>query len=1037
MKSNITANNKSPKHPSLVREPSNSHSFDNTALPRKRNLPPKQPSMLPSSNPPRSSALPPTSFDSDEDLPLSLVKASLSNDLKPNYPSHTSSKDNAKSPKNPEPPSPLDPHLTDILLDLESINFASDSLFPNTEAGFDLAPLDFGPPSNSSPKASGSNVSPLITDLVGRKKVKSNFIQRLDGHKPSNSPNNLSFTVQNQNIGSISPPLTHPHRNPSTSSQRSPSITSIHCLNSSGSFVSQDSLSLKKTYYDSHFKDKNYNHLNPAISRSNSTASNSSHMALHYTSEYPLRADSSSHYYEKQLGNKNSEKKNSSHLTNSDSNTPQLKILGDSNDLVLSPKSNYMLNLQDSGDFEIINFEEYDVTGSRPNKSFNRLEQGSNINTLSQTNINRSSTFKQTHKQFLLKRTKTAPKIPNKPNRAAPAFNNNISSPEIDISSSKSSIVSNKTISLKFSPYISSTGKQICSNPVIDRLRPENIVNPPTLSSLVSNYNKHKLGIIDIINFELLFKSLVDIKAIDIVSYRYNDRAYSNLSLSESRKASSSITSLESNSKSESSNKPDPSLNSDSIELIKLNLYFTDTTQYLPLTIASVSSVFSVLKILKRFNLIDPENPSWSIFDVTSDFSVERPLCYWESIGNIVKSWEPYSNNYMVVKEYPRYSKLFLKNSIERKDLTYSSVLHFRTIKFKWTKMQVEISNGSVNIFKPGKNKKEFQSFSLDNYDICIPYNPIKNSPSSFVFGLKPELPPNVYEKPEANYIKFFCTDSSQDLEFLLNLLQSSKNPSKLRSICKNSLVDSSPATTGLGTEFINEPLIHLDPDNKPSIHNISAKHKALDTVNKLVESEFIFNLLKKGILSDIDEEFFYLGSLPQVKNALNSGESLNDYSSPRYSRSESKEREGSYIQTESSPQSNYLISKIAKAPPKPSTIVRKESVFKKGSLLGSNLPRTSKPAPESSSSKPNSNKFTAGSLLATLPAKKQREQQQSSNLQMLNKPLLSLGDIDTKNDSKVNPYSDIGTYDAETVGTKKFQSKPLIRLIPSNQLSD
>ncbi|PVU91788.1 hypothetical protein BB561_004199 [Smittium simulii] len=546
-----------------------------------------------------------------------------------------------------------------------------------------------------------------------------------------------------------------------------------------------------------------------------------------------------------------------------------------------------------------------------------------------------------------------------------------------------------------------SENQKISSSVNFGILSAQDYLDSEKFLSDINDYDNKKAGIIDKINLELIKKQLFDL---NMLAFKLD--SFKNNTLDAHK-----------------SNLPH-------IERVCLNVYIKDTDLYFPLKILSTTSISSVLNLLKKINILSSDICDWAIYDITSDFFIERVTCFWECIGEVVRNWEPFSNNFLVVRNYPSYKSLSLLKSVTTKNYEFLSSLHFRTIKLKWEKFQFELSNSLVKIYKIGKNKKELQILPLEKYDIYTAFMPIKNSPTPYVFALKPELPMQVFEKPEINYIKYFCVQSQSELEYWISILVASKNVLKFKSTCQNLTLNYNFPKVDDTAVIPDKPLIQLDLND----HNSDDKEDIIQTQNKLQKPQIV-DFDTEDILplfSDKSHEFnqdidnlFNLISFNMLNNIKKSEDIFASSSKNNTTEkvTQNKVHTGlEYINKNKNTLmlKNQSIDLQFSMPPK---LHQSSTTFKKGTLLEQYESRKSKPVIQKNVFI--QKKFTSGSLLADLPQKTKKINNESA----IGKPLIDLGiNISSKN-KPVIQNSLLSRSNSHTVGVKLVNFEPLVKI--------
>ncbi|KAJ2890849.1 hypothetical protein GGI21_006031, partial [Coemansia aciculifera] len=93
---------------------------------------------------------------------------------------------------------------------------------------------------------------------------------------------------------------------------------------------------------------------------------------------------------------------------------------------------------------------------------------------------------------------------------------------------------------------------------------------------------------------------------------------------------------------------------------VSVRIYVQDARRYYSFILTEYTTCEMILNDMKKSNIIDPDKTTWALFELVHYFGIERPLNHFENIMNVVESWEPRSNNYIIVKAFAHQSSLTL-----------------------------------------------------------------------------------------------------------------------------------------------------------------------------------------------------------------------------------------------------------------------------------------------------------------------------------------------------------------------------------------
>ncbi|PVZ98714.1 hypothetical protein BB558_005278 [Smittium angustum] len=421
------------------------------------------------------------------------------------------------------------------------------------------------------------------------------------------------------------------------------------------------------------------------------------------------------------------------------------------------------------------------------------------------------------------------------------------------------------------------------------------------------------------------------------------------------------------------------------LEKISFKIYIGSTLKYYPLVTASFTSIQTILEELSSLGIIDSENKTWSIYEVIPTFGIERPINVWEGVGDIFKSWESSSNNYLIIRPFYMHTKLLLANSVTPNNMVYTDSLQFRLNKSKWIKHDFTLSGLKFEAVKQKKSKLASFVAHLDMHNIYIPYSSVKGSPTKFIFGLKPNIPSHLFEKPEVDYIKWFCAHNEEVYSRWVHMLRMSINQHKFRFSFYERCFSSNETPKENKIQLPSRPLVNIEqshkennfvsPENSSSIENDPTINQETSDISFSTFSNIPIQKLLE-IMNSVQEDIEFIG-MPYLKklgltgfhpnDSVIDGPTLNQYSF----QNEPSEME---FLEKTSFVPGSLLEKVTTENQKREVVVDTnnfDEVFKKGSLLSRTPPNNIKTTTGKGARL--SPDFTKGSLLQGLQQKPQR----------------------------------------------------------------
>ncbi|KAJ1945032.1 hypothetical protein GGF37_001902, partial [Kickxella alabastrina] len=274
------------------------------------------------------------------------------------------------------------------------------------------------------------------------------------------------------------------------------------------------------------------------------------------------------------------------------------------------------------------------------------------------------------------------------------------------------------------------------------------------------------------------------------------------------------------------------------VRKISIRIYVEDAQRYYTFALTKYTTCEMIINDMKKSGIIDPQKNSWALFELVEYFGIERPLNHFENLMGLVESWEPRSNNYIIVKGFSQQSSLTLLGGVQPGDHAIQGMLYYRVKKNKWQKGVFRLQDHNMIYVKDSrsKSKKGTHYLTLTNNDVYTPFEPLRGAPTRFVFGLKSEMPMQMFEKPDEDYVKWFAVQSLESLREWLLVFRLAKNQIKFRQVLENRVVEASAIKGADNSTPINKPLVDLMADKQGNEADGQGK-KNSDFASELVTS--------------------------------------------------------------------------------------------------------------------------------------------------------------------------------------------------------
>ncbi|KAJ2446689.1 hypothetical protein IWW46_000764 [Coemansia sp. RSA 2440] len=230
------------------------------------------------------------------------------------------------------------------------------------------------------------------------------------------------------------------------------------------------------------------------------------------------------------------------------------------------------------------------------------------------------------------------------------------------------------------------------------------------------------------------------------------------------------------------------------VRKVSIRIYVQDARRYYTFALTEFTTSEMIINDMKKSGIIDTEKSNWALFELVDYFGIERPLNHYENLMTVVESWEPRSNNYIIAKGFAQQAALTLLGGVHLGEHSIQGMLYYRVKRNKWQKGVFRLLGHNMLFLKDsrGKSKKDSHYLTLTNNDVYTPFEPLRGSPTRYVFGLKSEMPMQMFEKPDEDYVKWFAVQTLDSLCQWLQVLRFSKNQLKFCQVLERRVLDSS-----------------------------------------------------------------------------------------------------------------------------------------------------------------------------------------------------------------------------------------------------
>ncbi|CAO3703212.1 unnamed protein product [Rhizopus stolonifer] len=208
------------------------------------------------------------------------------------------------------------------------------------------------------------------------------------------------------------------------------------------------------------------------------------------------------------------------------------------------------------------------------------------------------------------------------------------------------------------------------------------------------------------------------------------------------------------------------------VKTLNTRVYIDDANNHKSVQLTNLLTSAMVIQSLKKKGLLDQSN-DWTLFEIAHSHLVERPLREWEIVLDIMSYWEPDSNNALLIKKYPYHHTLIAETILQKTVLPMHGWLTIEYKKGKWQKRYCFIKDNAIHHAKDKKASSSSVLCPLAFYDVYTLLQPLKTSPTAFVFAIRAQDKVSMFEK-EGDYIRFMATEDQEEMKnWVLSIRQS------------------------------------------------------------------------------------------------------------------------------------------------------------------------------------------------------------------------------------------------------------------------
>ncbi|KAF7728218.1 RNA polymerase II elongation factor [Apophysomyces ossiformis] len=196
---------------------------------------------------------------------------------------------------------------------------------------------------------------------------------------------------------------------------------------------------------------------------------------------------------------------------------------------------------------------------------------------------------------------------------------------------------------------------------------------------------------------------------------------------------------------------------------VTIRIYIDDAKTYKTVQLTHLLTTAMVIQYLRRKSLLDG-NDDWALFEIANSHGVERPLRNWEVVLDIVSSWEPDAGNALLAKRYSYHSSLIAESVLQKRYPPMHGWLSIEYKKGKWQKRFCYVKDNAIHHASDSKGSGSAILCYLATFDVYTLLQPTRSAPTSYVFALRSQDRPSVFEREE-DYMRLLAVDEQENLK--------------------------------------------------------------------------------------------------------------------------------------------------------------------------------------------------------------------------------------------------------------------------------
>ncbi|KAI7903528.1 uncharacterized protein BX663DRAFT_560507 [Cokeromyces recurvatus] len=198
------------------------------------------------------------------------------------------------------------------------------------------------------------------------------------------------------------------------------------------------------------------------------------------------------------------------------------------------------------------------------------------------------------------------------------------------------------------------------------------------------------------------------------------------------------------------------------LKTLTIRIYIDDAKTYKAVQLTNLLTTAMIVQYLRKKGLID-NSDDWALFEIDNSRGVERPLREWEIVLNVLTAWDADASNALLVKKYSYHHTLTSECVLQKKIAPMHGWLSIEYKKGKWQKRYCFIKENAIYHAKDNQGTSSSILCHLATYDVYTLFQPLKISPTPYLFAIKAQEKSSMFEK-ESDYIRFLAVEDQTAL---------------------------------------------------------------------------------------------------------------------------------------------------------------------------------------------------------------------------------------------------------------------------------